>query len=92
LLFTRATLADNSSPTMKDIPTGVERREFDSIGAVMMLHLDLDGRYTDLMGLSLFNGSLTGLARDGRIASIPICSRAAASTRVGHRTSGHAAR
>jgi DUF1680 family protein len=30
-----------------------------------MLHLDLDGRYGDVMELALFNGALTGLARDG---------------------------
>jgi uncharacterized protein len=30
-----------------------------------MLHLDLDRRYADVMELALFNGALTGLARDG---------------------------
>jgi DUF1680 family protein len=30
-----------------------------------MLHLDLEGRYADVMELALFNGALTGLARDG---------------------------
>ena len=30
-----------------------------------MLHLDLDGRYADVMELALFNGALTGLSRDG---------------------------
>jgi DUF1680 family protein len=30
-----------------------------------MLHLDLDGRYADVMELALYNGALTGLARDG---------------------------
>jgi hypothetical protein len=30
-----------------------------------MLHLDLDGRYGDVMELALFNGALTGLACDG---------------------------
>ncbi len=30
-----------------------------------ILHLDLDGRYADVMELALFNGALTGLARDG---------------------------
>jgi uncharacterized protein len=30
-----------------------------------MLHLDLDSRYADVMELALFNGALTGLARDG---------------------------
>lgn len=30
-----------------------------------MLHLDLDGAYADVMELALFNGALTGLARDG---------------------------
>jgi DUF1680 family protein len=33
--------------------------------AQRMLHLDLDGRYADVMELALFNGALTGLARDG---------------------------
>ena len=32
--------------------------------AQRMLHLDLDGRYADVMELALFNGALTGLARD----------------------------
>ncbi len=31
-----------------------------------MLHLDLDGRYADVMELALFNGALTGLSRDGK--------------------------
>jgi uncharacterized protein len=30
-----------------------------------MLHLDLDGAYADVMELALYNGALTGLARDG---------------------------
>ena len=30
-----------------------------------MLHLDLDGRYADVMELALYNGALSGLARDG---------------------------
>jgi uncharacterized protein len=30
-----------------------------------MLHLDLDGRYADVMELALFNGALAGLSRDG---------------------------
>ena len=30
-----------------------------------MLHLDLDGRYADVMELALYNGALTGLSRDG---------------------------
>jgi DUF1680 family protein len=30
-----------------------------------MLHLDLDGRYADVMEQALFNGALTGLSRDG---------------------------
>ena len=30
-----------------------------------MLHLELDGRYADVMELALYNGALTGLARDG---------------------------
>ena len=33
--------------------------------AQRMLHLDLDGRYADVMELALFNGALTGLSRDG---------------------------
>jgi uncharacterized protein len=33
--------------------------------AQRMLHLDLDGRYADVMELALFNGALTGLGRDG---------------------------
>src|SRR6202008_3536280 len=33
--------------------------------AQRMLHLDLDGRYADVMELALYNGALTGLARDG---------------------------
>ncbi len=33
--------------------------------AQRMLHLDLDGRYADVMELALFNGALSGLARDG---------------------------
>ena len=33
--------------------------------AQRMLHLDLDGGYADVMELALFNGALTGLARDG---------------------------
>jgi DUF1680 family protein len=33
--------------------------------AQRMLHLDLDGRYADIMELALFNGALTGLSRDG---------------------------
>ena len=31
-----------------------------------MLHLDLDGRYADVMEQALFNGALTGLSRDGK--------------------------
>ncbi|THD49912.1 MAG: glycoside hydrolase family 127 protein, partial [Bradyrhizobium sp.] len=30
-----------------------------------MLHLDLDGRYADVMELALYNGALTGLSREG---------------------------
>ena len=30
-----------------------------------MLHLDLDGRYADVLELALFNGALSGLSRDG---------------------------
>ena len=33
--------------------------------AQRMLHLDLDGRYADVMELALYNGALTGLSRDG---------------------------
>ena len=33
--------------------------------AQRMLHLDLDGRYADVMELALFNGALTGLGREG---------------------------
>jgi uncharacterized protein len=33
--------------------------------AQRMLHLDLDGKYADVMEQALFNGALTGLARDG---------------------------
>ncbi|RBP16225.1 hypothetical protein DFR50_106188 [Roseiarcus fermentans] len=33
--------------------------------AQRMLHLDLDGRYADVMELALFNGALTGLSREG---------------------------
>jgi DUF1680 family protein len=31
-----------------------------------MLHLDLSGKYADVMEQALFNGALTGLARDGQ--------------------------
>jgi DUF1680 family protein len=34
--------------------------------AQRMLHLDLDGRYADILELALFNGALAGLSRDGR--------------------------
>jgi DUF1680 family protein len=34
--------------------------------AQRMLHFDLDGRYADVLERALFNGALTGLARDGR--------------------------
>jgi DUF1680 family protein len=30
-----------------------------------MLHLDLDGRYADILELALYNGALSGLSRDG---------------------------
>ncbi len=30
-----------------------------------MLHLDLDGRYADVMELALYNGALSGLSREG---------------------------
>jgi DUF1680 family protein len=33
--------------------------------AQRMLHLDLDGKYADILELALFNGALTGLSRDG---------------------------
>jgi DUF1680 family protein len=33
--------------------------------AQRMLHLDMDGKYADVMEQALFNGALTGLARDG---------------------------
>lgn len=33
--------------------------------AQRMLHLDLDGRYADILELALFNGALSGLSRDG---------------------------
>jgi DUF1680 family protein len=33
--------------------------------AQRMLHLDLDGRYADVMELALFNGALSGLSREG---------------------------
>ena len=34
--------------------------------AQRMLHLDLDGRYADILELALFNGALSGLSRDGQ--------------------------
>ena len=33
--------------------------------AQRMLHLDLDGKYADVMELALYNGALSGLSRDG---------------------------
>ena len=33
--------------------------------AQRMLHLDLDGKYADVLELALFNGALSGLSRDG---------------------------
>ena len=33
--------------------------------AQRMLHLDLDGKYADILERALFNGALTGLSRDG---------------------------
>jgi DUF1680 family protein len=33
--------------------------------AQRMLHLDMDGKYADVMEQALFNGALTGLSRDG---------------------------
>ncbi len=34
--------------------------------AQRMLHLDLDGKYADVLEQALFNGALTGLSRDGQ--------------------------
>ncbi len=34
--------------------------------AQRMLHLDLDGKYADILELALFNGALSGLSRDGQ--------------------------
>jgi DUF1680 family protein len=34
--------------------------------AQRMLHLDLDGKYADVLELALFNGALSGLSRDGQ--------------------------
>jgi DUF1680 family protein len=33
--------------------------------AQRMLHLDLDGRYADMLELALYNNALGGLSRDG---------------------------
>lgn len=33
--------------------------------AQRMLHLDLDGKYADILELAMFNGALVGLSRDG---------------------------
>ena len=33
--------------------------------AQRMLHLDLDGKYTDILETALYNGALSGLSRDG---------------------------
>ena len=33
--------------------------------AQRMLHLDLDGKYADILELAMFNGDLSGLSRDG---------------------------
>src|SRR5690606_13250295 len=33
--------------------------------AQRMLHLDLDGKYSDILELAMFNGALSGLSRDG---------------------------
>ena len=33
--------------------------------AQRMLHLDLDGKYADILELAMFNGALSGLSRDG---------------------------
>ncbi|KQX38261.1 hypothetical protein ASD04_11680 [Devosia sp. Root436] len=33
--------------------------------AQQMLHLDLDGKYGDILELAMFNGALSGLSRDG---------------------------
>lgn len=34
--------------------------------AQRMLHLDLDGKYADVLELAMFNGALSGLSRDGQ--------------------------
>ena len=34
--------------------------------AQRMLHLDLDGKYADVLELALYNGALSGLSRDGQ--------------------------
>lgn len=34
--------------------------------AQRMLHLDLDGKYADIVELAMFNGALSGLSRDGQ--------------------------
>ena len=34
--------------------------------AQRMLHLDLDGKYADVLELAMFNGALSGLSRDGK--------------------------
>ncbi|HEV7344896.1 MAG TPA: beta-L-arabinofuranosidase domain-containing protein [Devosia sp.] len=34
--------------------------------AQRMLHLDLDGKYGDILELAMFNGALSGLSRDGK--------------------------
>ena len=47
--------------------------------AQRMLHLDLDGRYADVMELALYNGALSGLSRDGThyFYANPLASRGA---------------
>ena len=46
--------------------------------AQRMLHLDLDGKYADVLELALFNGALTGLAATASTISTPTRSRATA--------------
>ena len=61
--------------------------------AQRMLHLDLDGRYADVMELALYQRRAERpLAGRDRTISTPIRSRAAASTGAGPGTSARAAR
>ncbi len=53
-----------------DLPNGTAYAETCASVALVfwahrMLHLDLDGRYADVMELALFNGALTGLSHEG---------------------------